>query len=82
MSTDLSEEQWFLSISENELPVSDADAEFVLRSSGCDQIEVLGAGTAQCRIPIDWLAALERKGGHTHQLRFGTRRFAVDIDLP
>jgi hypothetical protein len=82
MPTPVTSELWYVAVSEAGCNAPDADVERVLQCAGCCSIESLGSGTAQCRIPTEWLAQIERQGGYTHRLQISGRRYRVDVDLP
>jgi hypothetical protein len=78
----LTTESWFVGVSRKRQPVSDDVATGVLLAAGCDDIEPMGSGTAQCRIPRSWLRDLERAGGLRRFQPFRGNTHTIDIDLP
>jgi hypothetical protein len=81
MPTPVTPDLWFVGVSAGR-DVPDAIVERVLQCAGCQDVELLGSGTAQCRIPVAWLGKIERHGGYTHRIQLGGQRYRVDVDLP
>lgn len=85
----ITKSQWFVGVSRlpaemkgsdrrKRDPATDTEVRTVLSAMGCRDIEPLGSGTANARIPDDW--AKRAKAAGSHQLEYG--RYCIDIDLP
>jgi hypothetical protein len=84
----LTETQWFLGVSakDGSYP-DDALLMHLLDGLGCREIEPLGHGTAQARIPVEWADEVERDGHFSTAFAFGAvcgarTVWIVDVDLP
>jgi hypothetical protein len=53
----------------------------LLTGLGCQEIERLGHGTAQARVPVAWVNAVERNGFYTGSVKIGARAWTIDMDI-
>ncbi len=75
----LTETQWYVGVTGKKGAIpDDATVMRLLETAGCQEIEALGHGTAQARVPAEWADAVEREG-HFSTEAAGWR---VDLDLP
>jgi len=79
----VTEAQWYLGVTgrDGSTP-DDALLMQLLGSLGCQEVEPLGSGTAQARVPAEWAARVERDGQFSAAFACGPARWTVDIDLP
>jgi hypothetical protein len=74
--------QWFLGVSGKDGSYPDeALLMHLLGELGCQEIEPLGHGTAQARVPVDWADAVERSGFYTSPVSTEDNEWIIDIDL-
>ena len=85
---DLSDDVWYMGISVCTGPniltsANEAQMEKLLTSRGCADIELMGTGAAQARVPVEWLAGLQGELGYSQvKVLLDDTAYVIDIDLP
>lgn len=84
--TDLSIQVWYLGVSVScfgaWINAQEATIGPMLTAQGCADIETLGDGAVQARVPVRWLEDIESKGGARIAVSSQGVKYRVDIDLP